>query len=282
VSSACLFQIRCLAQPPLRVLGIIAGNGVYPRLLADGARRAGVKKIVTAAFMGETDPTLEQHVELIEWMRVGQLGRLLKSFRSQGIHHAIMAGQIAPKNLFDLRPDLKALMLLGKLKERNAESIFAAIADELAKIDVDLLPATTFLEDSLAQPGPIAGPKLSPRQEHDVELGWNAAKDIAQLNIGQTIVIKNGTIVAVEALEGTNEAIKRGGKLAREGAVMVKVSKPNQDMRFDVPVIGVETVRIAAESGVRVIAVEAGKTLLLERDAVIALANGSNISVVAR
>jgi DUF1009 family protein len=173
-------------------------------------------------------------------------------------------------------------MLLGKLKERNAESIFAAIADELAKIDVDLLPATTFLEDSLAQPGPIAGPKLSPRQEHDVELAWNAAKDIAQLNIGQTIVIKNGTIVAVEALEGTNEAIKRGGKLAREGAVMVKVSKPNQDMRFDVPVIGVETVRIAAESGVRVIAVEAGKTLLLERDAVIALANGSNMSVVAR
>ena len=263
-------------------LGIIAGNGVYPRLLADGARRAGVEKIVAAAFTDETDPVLERHVNVLEWMRVGQLGRLLKFFRSQDIHHAIMAGQIAPKNLFDLRPDLKALMLLGKLKERNAESIFAAIADELAKVEVELLPATTFLEDSLARPGLIAGPKLSPRQEHDVELGWNAAKEIARLDIGQTIVIKNGTIVAVEALEGTNEAIKRGGTLAREGAVMVKVSKPNQDMRFDVPVIGVETVRIAAESGVRVIAVEAGKTLLLERDAVIALANGSNMSVVAR
>jgi len=271
-----------LAQPPIHALGIIAGNGVYPRLLADGARKAGVEKIVAAAFTGETDPTLEQHVDLVEWMRVGQLGRLLKFFRSQGIQHAIMAGQIAPKNLFDLRPDLKALMLMGKLKERNAESIFAAVADELAKIDIDLLPATTFLEDSLAQRGVIAGPKLSPRQEHDVELGWNVAKEIARLDIGQTIVIKNGTIVAVEALEGTNEAIKRGGTLAREGAVMVKVSKPNQDMRFDVPVIGVETVRIAAESRVRVIAVESGKTLLLERDAVIALANGSNLSVVAR
>jgi len=282
VSSACLFQIRCLAQPPLHALGIIAGNGVYPRLLADGARRAGVEKIVVAAFTGETDPVLERHVNALEWMRVGQLGRLLKFFRSQDIHHAIMAGQIAPKNLFDLRPDLKALMLLGKLKERNAESIFAAIADELAKVEVDLLPATTFLEDSIAKLGLIAGPKLSPRQEHDVELGWNAAKEIARLDIGQTIVIKNGTIVAVEALEGTNEAVKRGGTLAREGAAMVKVSKPNQDMRFDVPVIGVETVRIAAESGVRVIAVEAGKTLLLERDAVIALANGSNMSVVAR
>jgi DUF1009 family protein len=263
-------------------LGIIAGNGVYPRLLADGARGAGVEKIVAATFTGETDPILEQHVELVEWMRVGQLGRLLKFFRSQGIHHAIMAGQIAPKNLFDLRPDLKALMLLGKLKQRNAESIFAAVADELAKIDVDLLPATTFLEDSIAKLGPIAGPKLSPRQEHDVELGWNAVKEIARLNIGQTIVIKNGTIVAVEALEGTNEAIKRGGTLAREGAVMVKVSKPNQDMRFDVPVIGVETIRIAAESGVRVIAVEAGKTLLLERDAVTQSAERSNVSLVAR
>ena len=281
MSSACLFQIRCLPQAPLHALGIIAGNGVYPRLLADGARKAGVEKIVAAAFTSETDPVLERHVNVLEWMRVGQLGRFLKFFRSQGIQHAIMAGQIAPKNLFDLRPDLKALMLLGKLKQRNAESIFGAIADELARIDIDLLPATTFLEDSLAWPGLIAGPKLSAREEHDVELGWNVAKEIARLDIGQTIVIKNGTIVAVEALEGTNEAIKRGGTLAHEGAVMVKVSKPNQDMRFDVPVIGVETVRIAAESGVRVIAVEAGKTLLLERDAIIALANGSNMSVVA-
>jgi UDP-2,3-diacylglucosamine hydrolase len=282
VSSACLFQIRCLAQAPLRALAIIAGNGVYPRLLADGARRAGVETIIAAAFTDETDSVLEKHVDVLEWMHVGQLGRLLKFFRRQDIHHAIMAGQIAPKNLFDLRPDLKALMLLGKLKERNAESIFAAIADELSKIDVDLLPATTFLEDSLARPGLIAGPKLSPRQKHDVELGWTVAKEIARLDIGQTIVIKNGTIVAVEALEGTNEAIKRGGTLAREGAVMVKVSKPNQDMRFDVPAIGVETIRIAAESGVRVIAVEAGKTLLLERDALTALANGLNVSVAAR
>lgn len=282
MSSACLFQICCLPQAPLRALGIIAGNGIYPRLLADGARRAGVEKIVAAAFTDETDPVLERHVNVLEWMRVGQLARLLKFLSSHGIHHAIMAGQIAPKNLFDLRPDLKALMLLGKLKQRNAESIFSAIADELAKIDVDLLPATTFLEDSLARPGLMTGPKLSPRQELDVELGWNVAKEIARLDIGQTIVVKNGTIVAVEALEGTNEAIKRGGTLARENAVVIKVSKSNQDMRFDVPVIGVETVRIAAESGVRVIAVEAGKTLLLERDALITRANESSMSIVAR
>src|SRR6266700_8006157 len=146
------------------VLGIIAGNGVYPRLLADSARKAGVRKIVAAAFTGETDPALAQRVDQIEWMRVGQLSRLLKFFRDQNVHHAIMAGQIAPKNLFDLHPDWKALLVLSKLKQRNAESIFAAIADELAKVDVDLLPATTFLEDSLARAGLIAGLKLTHRE----------------------------------------------------------------------------------------------------------------------
>jgi UDP-2,3-diacylglucosamine hydrolase len=263
-------------------LGIIAGNGVYPRLLADAAQAAGVTRIVAAAFTGETDPALAQQVDLIEWMYVGQLNRLLKFFSQNKVHQAIMAGQIAPKNLFDLRPDWKALLLLGKLKQRNAESIFAAIADELTKVDVDLLPATTFLDRCLASVGLIAGAKLSRREEEDVDLGWKIGKEIARLDIGQTVIVKNGTIVAVEAFEGTNEAIKRGGALAREGSVMVKVAKPNQDTRFDVPVIGIETIRIAAESKLRVIAVEAGKTLLLERDAVIDLASRSKISIVAR
>ena len=263
------------------VLGIIAGNGVYPRLLANAARNAGVKTTIAAAFTGETDPALAQHVSLIEWMRVGQLNRLLKFFNQNEVHHAIMAGQIAPKNLFDLRPDWKALLLLGKLKQRNAESIFAAIADELARIDVELLPATTFLEDCLVPAGLIAGSKLSRREEEDVDLGWKIAKEIARLDIGQTVIVKNGTVVAVEAFEGTNEAIKRGGALAREG-VMIKVAKPNQDMRFDVPVIGVGTIRIAAESKLRVIAVETGKTLLLERGEIVNLANRSRISIIAR
>src|SRR6266571_6233613 len=224
------------------ILGIIAGNGVYSRLLADSARKAGVRKIVAAAFTDETDLTLGQHVDLVEWMRVGQLSRLLKFFRDQNIHYAIMAGQIAPKNLFDLHPDWKALLVLSKLKHRNAESIFAAIADELAKVDVDLLPATTFLEDSLARAGLIAGQKLSRREEEDVDFGWKIATEIARFDIGQTIIAKNGTVLAVEAFEGTNDAIQRGGALARKDAIMVKVAKPNQDMRCDVPVIGVETI----------------------------------------
>ena len=269
-------------KAPPETLGIIAGNGVYPRLLADAARKAGDKKIIAAAFISETDPVLAQHVDLIEWMRVGQLNRLLKFFNQNKVHHAIMAGQIAPKNLFDLRPDWKALLLLGKLKERNAESIFAAIADELTRIDVELLPATTFLEDCLVPAGLIAGAKLSRREEEDVDLGWKIAKEIARLDIGQTVIAKNGTVVAVEALEGTNEAIRRGGSLARQGAVMVKVAKPNQDMRFDAPVIGVETIRVAADAKLRVIAVEAGKTLLLEPEAIADLAAHSKLSIIAR
>jgi DUF1009 family protein len=269
-------------MPTPDILGIIAGSGVYPRLLVDSARKAGIKKIVAAAFSGETDPSLEQQVDLVEWMRVGQLSRLLKFFQVQKIHHAIMAGQIAPKNLFALRPDWKALLMLARLKQRNAESIFTAIADELAKIDVQLLPATSFLEDFLAPTGLIAGPKLSRREEEDVDLGWKTAKEIARLDVGQTVIVKNGTVLAVEGFEGTNEAIKRGGALAREGAVMIKVSKPNQDMRFDVPVVGVETIRVAREAQVRVIALEAGKTLLLERDTIVDLAEKAKISIIAR
>jgi DUF1009 family protein len=172
--------------------------------------------------------------------------------------------------------------LLARLKERNAESIFAAIADELAKIDVDLLPATTFLEDFLAPAGLIAGPKLTRREEEDVDLGWKIAKEIARLDIGQTVIVKNGTVVAVEALEGTNETIKRGGRLSRKGALVVKVAKPDQDMRFDVPVIGVETILIATDVKVRAIAVEAGSTLLLEKDVIVDLAERANISIIAR
>lgn len=263
-------------------LGIIAGNGVYPRLLAQAARRAGVKRIIAAAFTDETDDRLAGMVDGIEWMRVGQLGKLIACFRNAGVANAIMAGQIAPKNLFDLRPDWKMLLLLAKLKRRNAESIFAAIGDELSRAGVRLLSATSFLEDSLAPNGLIAGRKLSHRQEEDVAFGFEIAREVSRLDIGQTVIVKNGTVLAVEGFEGTNEAIKRGGSLARKDAVMVKVAKPTQDMRFDVPVIGVATISVAAEAHIRVIAVEAGRTLLLEKDAVIEQANRANISIVAR
>ena len=261
-------------------LGIISGSGTYPLLVAQSARAAGVGKIVAVAFTGETDAALSQHVDAIEWLRVGQLGRLLSFFKSAGIRRAMMAGQIAPRNLFDVRPDVKTLLLLARLKRRNAETIFGAIADELAAIGVELLPATTFLDDSVAQPGLIAGRALSRREEADVAFGLQIAKEVSRLDIGQTVIVKGGTVVAVEAFEGTNEAIKRGGSLARKGAVLVKVAKPNQDMRFDVPVIGPETITVAASANVRVLAVEATRTLLLERSTLLDLASSSGVSVV--
>jgi DUF1009 family protein len=263
-------------------LGIIAGNGVYPRLLADAARRAGVKRIVAAAFTGETDDRIAAKVDEVHWMRVGQLGKLIASFRAAGVTNAIMAGQIAPKNLFDLRPDWKTLLLLARLKRRNAESIFAAIGDELARAEITLLPATSFLDDCLAPAGLVAGRKLSRREEEDVAFGFEIAREISRLDIGQTVIVKNGTVLAVEGFEGTNETIKRGGALGGKNAIMVKVAKPNQDMRFDVPVIGVETVGIAVEAHLRVIAVEPGRTLLLEKEALLELAARSNLSIVAQ
>lgn len=263
-------------------LGIIAGNGVYPLLLADAARRAGVKRIVAAAFTEETNDRLAGKVDEIHWMRVGQLGKLIAYFGAAGVTYAIMAGQIAPKNLFDLRPDWKTLLLLARLKRRNAESIFAAIGDELARAGITLLPATSFLEDCLAPAGLIAGGKLSRREEEDVAFGFEIAREISRLDIGQTVIVKNGTILAVEGFEGTNETIKRGGALGGKNAIMVKVAKPDQDMRFDVPVIGMETVGIVVEAHLRVIAVKAGRTLLLEKEALLELAARSNISIVAR
>lgn len=262
------------------VLGLIAGSGVYPLLVARAAREAGVRNIAAVAFTGETDSALADVVDRIEWLRVGQLGRLLNFLNSVDARHAIMAGQISPANLFNLRPDVRALLLLARLKRRNAESIFGAIGEELAVAGIELLPATRFLEGDLAPRGLVAGKKPSRRQLADLEFGMEVAKEISRLDIGQTVVVKNGTVLAVEAFDGSNDTIRRGGALAgKGGAVVVKVSKPNQDMRFDVPVIGTETIRVAAESRVSLIGAEAGRTLLLEREAVTLAAARAGITL---
>ncbi len=260
-------------------LFLIAGNGSYPRLAAKGAREAGVSRIVAAAFEGETDPALTECVDEIRWMRVGQLGRLIDAAKKSGATASMMAGQIAPGNLFDLRPDIHALLLLAKLRERNAETLFGAIADELKKAHVPLLDATTFLERHLANEGIIAGPKPKERLLEDVEYGHRIAKEISRLDIGQTVVVKKGTVLAVEGFDGTDATIRRGGELGKGGSVVVKVSKPRQDMRFDVPVIGPRTLETAAEAGIAVIAMEATRTLLLEIDQLRYLATRHNITL---
>ncbi|HSI83122.1 MAG TPA: UDP-2,3-diacylglucosamine diphosphatase LpxI [Candidatus Methylacidiphilales bacterium] len=263
-------------------LGIIAGSGRYPVLLAEAARKAGVKRIVVAAFKDETDPVMEELADICMWMRVGQLGRMISFFGQCGAKGAIMAGQIAPSNLFNLRPDMKALLLLAKLKERNAESIFGAIGAEMSKAGTELLPATSFLEDAMPGPGLVAGPALPRRSKMDIQYGYRIAKEVSRLDIGQSVVVKKGTVLAVEAFEGTDATIARGGQQSRgEGAVLVKVSKPKQDMRFDVPVIGPRTMESARASGISVVACEANRTLLLDKAEISRLAVLHKITVYA-
>ncbi len=268
------------AGPDLeKSLGIIAGSGMYPLLFIKAARAAGVKRLGAAMFEGETPTEVEGMVDVSKWMRVGHLGKLVRFFTENKITQAVMVGQIAPKNLFDLRPDIKAIMLLSRLQERNAESLFGAIADELENAGVRLLPATTFLEDALAAPGLFCGRPPRKRELADISLGWRIAKEVSGLDIGQTVILRQGTILAVEGFDGTNETIRRGGRLGRNEAIMVKVSKPRQDMRFDVPVIGRRTLEVAGESGIQIIAVEAGRTMLLEADALRDAAKQAGVTI---
>ncbi len=265
-----------------RKVGMISGNGIYPETFARAARKHGVETLAAAAFQNETEPHLSELVDEMEWFRVGQLGKMIRFFKKQGVTSAVMVGQIAPKNLFDLRPDLRLLKMLSKVKERNAETLFGAIADELEKDGISLLPATTFLEEHLPKAGPVFGPALTDRQKEDVEYGFTIAKEVSRLDIGQTVVVKKGTVLAVEAFEGTNEAIKRGGSMGKGEAMMVKVSKPNQDFRFDVPVVGPATVQTASESGINAIVVEAESTLLLGMEEVQELCEKENVTIFAR
>jgi DUF1009 family protein len=249
-------------------LGLIAGNRSLPLEFSRQARAAGVKKLVAVAFENETEPELAKFVDEIVWLKVGQLGKMISAFTERGVKHCVMVGQIAPKNLFDLRPDLRAMSLLLRLKEKNAHTIFGAIADELKKDGVELIDATQWLAPLMPGKDFLLGPKLSDGQKADVEFGFKIAKEVSRLEIGQTVVVKNGAVLAVEGFEGTDKCLARGGELAGKdgGAVAVKVAKVGHDMRFDVPCIGLRTLETCAASGVAVLALESGRTLLLEQE----------------
>lgn len=260
-------------------LFLIAGSGAYPALVLDAARAAGVKTLTVAAFENETAPSVADAADTAVWMKVGQLGKLLSAAKKSGARHALMAGQLAPHNLFNLRPDWQALVLLARLKRRNAETLFGEVAGQLEKVGLALLPATTFLEAHMAPAGHFAGPKIKPRHREDIAFGFEIARHSSSLDIGQTVLVRNGTVLAVEAFEGTDACIRRGGALGRRQAIMVKVTKPAQDMRFDVPVVGEVTLEVAREAGVKIIAVEAHRTLLLDLPRVTAAAAAADISL---
>ena len=259
-------------------IGLIAGRGTYPRMVIEGARAKKIP-VAVAAFEGETDPRVASWGKPTEWLRVGQLGRLVSFFRKTGVEEVIFAGQISPKRLFDLRPDFKALWILAGLKERNAETLFGAVVKELEKSGIKVLPATTFVEEHLAGVGHLAGAKPPRHLPADISFGWPLAKALARMNIGQSLVVRKGTVMAVEGFDGTDATLKRGGQIAGQDATAIKVTSPTQDMRFDVPVIGPRTIQSAAEGRVRSIVLEAGRTLVLEADEVHKLAERHKISV---
>jgi UDP-2,3-diacylglucosamine hydrolase len=263
-------------------LGIIAGNRSLPILFAEQARRGGVRKIVAAAFEGETDPALASLVDEIVWLKVGQLSKMIAVFSDRQIRHCVMLGQIAPRNLYEVRPDFRALGVLLRLKQKNAHTIFGAVADELRKDGVELIEATPWLRPLMPGLGFQLGPKPSAAGREDVQFGYQIAKEISRMEIGQTVVVKDGTVLAVEGFEGTDKCLARGGELAgREGgAVAVKVAREKHDMRFDIPCLGPKTLETCASAGINVLAVEAGKSLLLEEGTCENLARKNKISLV--
>lgn len=269
------------AVNPVESLGIIAGNRSLPLMFARQARQMGVKRLVAVAFDGETDPALAPLVDEIVWIKVGQLAKLISAFTDRGVKQCVMVGQIAPKNLYDVRPDLRGLGLLLRLKEKNAHTIFGGIADELKKDGVELIEATPWLEPLMPGMGFLLGPKPSEQQQADIGFGFGVAKEVSRLEIGQTAVVKEGTVLAVEGFEGTDKCLVRGGELAGKagGAVAVKVAKVGHDMRFDIPCVGPKTLETCASAGIAVFAFEAGRSLVLEEEACAALARRHRISL---
>ena len=261
-------------------IAVLAGKGAYPEMLVERLRENDIKMSLVA-FEGETSPELVARFspEDADTINVGQLGKLLKALRRSGAKYAMMAGQITPKRLFKgLKLDLKAMLVMAKLKRRNAETIFGAIAEQLELAGVKMLDARSFLDSELAPQGLFAGKKWSVSEDY-ARHGMEIAREMARLDIGQSCVVARGSVLAVEAWEGTDKMIERAGQFEARGAVFVKTVKPNQDYRFDVPVIGERTVRKLAAAKIENAIVEAGKVLILEKDKVKKLADEHNIKI---
>ena len=255
----------CLMPPS--DLGIIAGSKSLPLIFAREARQKGIRRLVAVGFRNETDPQIEPLVDTMIWLRVGQLSRMIAAFTDNGIRQCVMLGQIAPRNLFDVRPDLRAMGLLLRIKEKNAHTLFGALVNELKSEGIEVIEPTPWLQSILASASFHLGPELSAEQRSDVDFGYRIAREVSALDIGQTVVVKDGTVLAVEGFEGTDQCLERGGQLAgsKGGAVAVKLAKTNHDMRFDIPCIGARTVETCMNAGISVLAIEAGKTFVLDR-----------------
>lgn len=263
-------------------IAILAGKGAYPSLLKDRLDAAGIPNALMA-FEGETAPELWEKFDDSQraCANVGQLGHLLKNLKKVGARYAIMAGQITPRKLFKgMKPDLKAILVLATLKRKNAETIFGAIADQLQKIGVDMLDARSFLDDSLAPKGFFCGANMKNILPEHIEHAMHIARECARLDIGQGCVVSRGTVLAVEAFEGTDAMLERAATFGAKDCIFAKTVKPNQDYRFDVPVIGERTMRKLAAADIKNVVVEADKVIVLEKDKVKKLAEENGIRIL--
>ena len=268
-------------QSGLLPLGLIAGSGRFPLLFAQAAKRAG-RTVIAAAHEGETDPVLEQHVSKLGWVKLGQLGRIAALLRDEGCVEAVLCGGIRKVKLFDVRPDWLALKVLARLRSFGDDAALRVIADVFEGAGVRIVSPLPLLPELLAPRGPLGKRSLTEAQRADAEVGMQVARAIGSLDLGQTVVVKRGVVLAVEAVEGTDACIARGGLLARgggHGPVVVKVRKPQQDERFDLPAVGPQTVAALAQAGCSALALEAGRTLVLDREELSAAADRAGIAI---
>jgi len=261
--------------------GLIAGNGKFPFLVLEGARKAGAE-VVVAAIREETDTEIERVAERVTWVGIGQLGKMLRFFRNEGVEKAIMAGQVKHVQIFSRAiPDVRMLKMLLRLPKRNTDALIGAVAGELETEGIELIDSTYFLKDNLPTSGTLTKRAPDERERGDIEYGLEIAREIARLDLGQTIVIRDRACVAIEAMEGTDAVIRRAGELVRGRLTVVKIAKPDQDMRFDVPVVGFPMIESMIESGATCLCLTAGKTLIFDREEMISLANKNKIAIVA-
>ncbi len=261
-------------------IGLIAGNGRFPIIFAENARRMGFA-VSAVAHIGETTPELEQHVERIHWIKVGQFNKLIKALKGDGVRQAVMLGGIKKTHVFTtVSPDLRALAIFSRLREWKDDAILREVAAELESEGIRIRESTFGLRGILVEKGPVTKRSPGKKEWEDIRFGWAVAKEIGRQDIGQCVVIKDKVVVAVEAVEGTDEAIRRGGALARNRAVVVKRSKPHQDLRFDLPAIGPATIATMESVKASVLAVEADRTVLLDREETIRKAEGAGIAIV--
>jgi hypothetical protein len=262
--------------------GLIAGNGRFPFLVLEGARRQGVSMAV-AAIKEETDPEIERVAERVEWIGVAQLGKLIRFFKREGVERAVMAGQVKHVQIFSgaLLPDLRMIKTILRLPRRNTDALIGAVANELKSEGIELIDSTYFLQDHLPQAGQLSRRAADERERGDIEYGLEIAREITRLDLGQTIVVRARACVAIEAMEGTDATIRRAGELAKGKLTVIKVAKPDQDMRFDVPVVGVPTIQTMTEAGATCLCITAGKTLMFDREEMIRLADKNGIAVIA-